>query len=68
MQINDKVRIKSSPYTMFEVGSTHTISYYDDRPYGIYLCDPFYEGMSEDTDKANNSHWPFSADEVEIVE
>lgn len=63
MQINDKVRIKSSPYTMFEVGSIHTISYIDDRPYGIYLVDPFYENTDEDS----SAQWPFHRDEVELI-
>ena len=68
MQTNDKVRIKSSPYTMFEVGSIHTISYIDDRPYGgdvynIYLVDPFYEN----SDEASSAQWPFHRDEVELV-
>lgn len=60
----NKVRIISSPYTMFEVGSEYTISYVDDRPYGIFLVDPFYEN----TEEANIGQWPFHRDEVEIVE
>lgn len=67
MQINDKVRIISSPYTMFEVGSIHTISYIDDRPYGIYLVDPFYENSDEGVDESNSAQWPFHRDEVELV-
>lgn len=64
MKPNDKVRIISSPYTMFEVGSEYTISYVDDHPYGIFLVDPFYEN----TDEASSGQWPFHRDEVEIVE
>ena len=60
----NKVRIISSPYTMFEVGSEYTISYVDDRPYGIFLVYPFYEN----TDEASSGQWPFHRDEVEIVE
>ena len=63
MKTGDKVIIKSSPYTMFEVGSIHTVSYFDDRPYGVYLVDPFYE----DSDEANSAQWPFHRDEVEVV-
>lgn len=63
MKLNDKVRIISSPYTMFEVGSEYTISYVDARPYGIFLVDPFYE----DTEEANSAQWPFHRDEVELV-
>lgn len=68
MNIGNKVKIKSSPYTMFEVGSIHTISYIDDRPYGVYLydtslVDPFYEN----TDEASSAQWPFHRDEVELV-
>ena len=63
MKPNDKVRIISSPYTMFEVGSEYTISYVDDRPYGIFLVDPFYEN----TEEANRAQWPFHRDEVELV-
>lgn len=63
MKPNDKVRIISSPYTMFEVGSEYTISYVDDRPYGIFLVDPFYEN----TDEASSAQWPFHKDEVELV-
>lgn len=63
MKPNDKVRIISSPYTMFEVGSEYTISYVDDRPYGIFLVDPFYENTEED----NSAQWPFHRDEVELV-
>lgn len=59
----NKVRITSSPYTMFEVGSEYTISYVDDRPYGIFLVDPFYEN----TEEANSGQWPFHRDEVELV-
>jgi hypothetical protein len=59
-----KVRIISSPYTMFEVGSEYTISYVDDRPYGIFLVDPFYEG----TEEANSAQWPFHRSEVEVAE
>ena len=58
-----KVRIISSPYTMFEVGSEYTISYVDDRPYGIFLVDPFYEN----SDEASSAQWPFHKDEVELV-
>ena len=68
MNIGNKVKIISSPYTMFEVGSTYTISYIGDRPYGkdvynIYLVDPFYEN----TDEASSAQWPFHRDEVELV-
>lgn len=63
MNIGDKVKIKSSPYTMFEVGSEYTISYIDDRPYGVYLVDPFYQ----DSDEANSAQWPFHRDELELV-
>ena len=63
MKSGDKVKIKSSPYTMFEVGSIHTVSYFDARPYGVYLVDPFYDN----SDEANSAQWPFSLDEVEIV-
>lgn len=67
MKPNDKVRIISSPYSMFEVGSEYTISYVDTasgNPYGIYLTDPFYEGVDESPDSAQ---WPFHRDEVELV-
>lgn len=63
MKAGDKVKVLESPYTMFEVGSTHTISYVDDRPYGVYLVDPFYEN----SDEANSAQWPFHRDEVELV-
>lgn len=63
MKPNDKVRIISSPYTIFEVGSEYTISYVDDRPYGIFLVDSFYE----DTDEESSAQWPFHRDEVELV-
>ena len=63
MNVGDKVKIKSSPYTMFEVGSIYTVSYIDDRPYGIFLVDPFYEN----TEEAKSAQWPFSLDEVELV-
>lgn len=59
----NKVRIISSPYTMFEVGSEYTISYVDDRPYGVYLTEPFYEG----SDEGLSGQWPFHRDEVELV-
>jgi hypothetical protein len=64
MQIGTKVRIISSPYSMFEVGSIYTISYIDDRPYGIFLVDPFYEN----SDEATSAQWPFSRDELEVVQ
>jgi hypothetical protein len=64
MQIGTKVRIISSPYTMFEVGKEYTISYIDDRPYGIFLVDPFYEN----TEEAKSAQWPFHRNEVEVVE
>jgi hypothetical protein len=63
MNIGNKVKILSSPYTMFEVGSTYTISYIDDRPYGVYLVDLFYEN----SDEASSAQWPFHRDEVELV-
>lgn len=63
MKPNDKVRIISSPYTMFEVGSEYTISYVDDRPYGIFLVDPFYDN----TEEATSAQWPFHKNEVELV-
>ena len=63
MKAGDKVKIKSSPYTMFGVGSEYTISYIDDRPYGIFLVDPFYEN----SDEATSAQWPFSLDEVEVM-
>lgn len=63
MKTGDKVKVLESPYTMFEVGSEYTISYVDDRPYGVYLTDPRYTG----TDKATNEQWPFHRDEVELV-
>lgn len=63
MKPNDKVRIISSPYSMFEVGSEYTISYVDDRPYGVYLTDPRYMG----TDKADSEQWPFHKDELKLV-
>ena len=64
----NKVRIISSPYTMFEVGSEYTISYVDtaeggNSPYGIFLVDPFYEN----SDEASSAQWPFHRDEVELV-
>lgn len=64
MKAGDKVKVLESPYTMFEVGSEYTISYVDDRPYGIFLVDPFYEN----TEEANSCQWPFHRDEVELVE
>lgn len=63
MKAGDKVKVLSSPYEIFEVGETYTISYVDDRPYGIFLVDPFYEN----TEEANSSQWPFHRDEVELV-
>lgn len=63
MIAGNKVKILSTPYTMFEVGSEYTISYVDDRPYGIYLVDPFYEN----SDEASSAGWPFHRDEVELV-
>ncbi len=63
MFAGDKVKVLESPYTMFEVGSEYTISYVDDRSYGIFLVDPFYEN----TDEAISSQWPFHRDEVELV-
>jgi len=48
---------------MFEVGSEYIVSYFDDRPYGVYLVDPFYQ----DSEEENSSQWPFSLDEVEVV-
>lgn len=57
----NKVRIISSPYTMFEVGSEYKISYTNDDM--IYLVDPFYEG----TDEESLAVWPFMEDEVELV-
>jgi hypothetical protein len=63
MKAGDKVKVLESPYTMFEVGSIHTVSYFDDRPYGVYLVDPFYQ----DSDEENSAQWPFSLDEVEVV-
>lgn len=67
MNIGNKVRIISSPYTMFEVGSEYTISYVDDRPYGVYLVDPFYEDANQHSDEASSAQWPFHRDEVELV-
>lgn len=64
MKPGDKVKVLESPYTMFEVGSEYTISYVDDRPYGIFLVDPFYEN----SDEASSAQWPFHRDEVELVE
>ena len=58
-----KVKVLSSPYSMFEVGKEYTISYVDDRPYGIFLQDPFYEGE----DVHEFGQWPFSRDELELV-
>lgn len=63
MKAGDKIRVLESPYTMFEVGSEYTISYVDDRPYGVYLVDPFYEN----SDEASSAQWPFHRDEVEVV-
>lgn len=63
MKAGDKVKVLESPYTMFEVGSEYTISYVDDRPYGIFLVDPFYEN----SDEASSAQWPFHRDEVELV-
>lgn len=64
MKAGDKIKVLESPYTMFEVGSEYTISYVDDRPYGIFLVDPFYEN----SDEASSAQWPFHRDEVELVE
>ena len=64
MKAGDKVKVLESPYTMFEIGSEYTISYVDDRPYGIFLVDPFYEN----TDEASSAQWPFHRVEVELVE
>ena len=64
MKAGDKVKVLESPYSMFEVGSEYTISYVDDRPYGIFLVDPFYEN----SDEASSAQWPFHRDEVELVE
>lgn len=61
MKANDKARIISSPYTMFNVGSEYKVSYASDDL--IYLVDPFYEG----TDEESLAVWPFIEDEVEIV-
>ena len=63
MKAGDKVKVLSSPYKIFEVGETYTISYEDDRPYGIYLLDPFYEDM----EVLDFKSWPFHRDEVELV-
>jgi hypothetical protein len=60
----NKVRIISSPYTMFEVGSEYTISYVDDRPYGIYIQEVRFDGADPD----DTAQWPFHRDEVELVE
>lgn len=43
MKIGDKVKALVSPYEIFEVGKIYTVGYVDDRPYGAYLIDPFYE-------------------------
>lgn len=63
MKAGDKVKVLVSPYTMFEAGSEYTISYIDDRPYGIFLVDPFYENSEE----AKSAQWPFHRNEVEVV-
>lgn len=63
MKAGDKVKVLESPYTMFEVGSEYTISYVDDRPYGIYLTDSF----REDSEEYGSDQWPFHRDEVELV-
>lgn len=48
MKTNDKVRILSTPYTVFEQGKEYTIRYVDDRPYGVFLKGPRFEGCDED--------------------
>ncbi len=63
MKAGDKVKVLTSPYNMFCVGSDYTVSYVDDRPYGIFLVDPFYENTKE----ANSAQWPFHKDELEVV-
>lgn len=64
MKAGDKVKVLSSPYEIFTVGEIYTISYEDDRHYGIYLLDPFYEGM----EVLDFKSWPFHRDELELVE
>lgn len=61
---NDKVRIIASPYTTFEVGKEYTVSYFDDRPYGIFVTGPRFEGSNED----DVAQWPFHRDEVELAQ
>ena len=63
MKVSDKVKVISSPYSMFEVGEVYTVSYVDERPYGIYLTDPFYG----DLDHTGRSYWAFHRNEVELV-
>jgi len=59
MKIGDKVKVN-----MFEVGSEYTVGYIDDRPYGVFLLDPFYESNGG----TEEGHWPFHMEEVELVE
>lgn len=50
MKIGDKVKVLLSPYSIFDEGKVYTVGYVDDRPYGVYLIDPFYEVSGENTD------------------
>lgn len=61
MKAGDKVKVLSSPYEIFEVGSEYKISYTNDDL--IYLIDPFYEG----TDEESLAAWPFWEEELELV-
>lgn len=63
MKAGDKVKVLSSPYEIFTAGEIYTISYEDDRPYGVYLLDPFYE----DTEVLDFKSWPFHLDELELI-
>lgn len=64
MKIGDKVKVLLSPYSIFDEGKVYTIGYVDDRPYGVYLVDPFYETSGEAKDCRS---WAFHREELELV-
>lgn len=69
MQIGTKVKILSSPYSIFEAGSENTVckivKEHENDSVGIlyYLLDPFYSNTD-----IEDALWPFLEDELEVVQ
>lgn len=61
MKPNDKVKVISSTFSMFDVGSIYDIHSVIGAL--VYLIDPFYIG----DDESDLAIWPFLEDELELV-